>query len=144
MLMVENFGPIRASEIELRPLTLLIGPNATGKSYLLYLLWSLYRVEPSWEVIVDKAKEVFEGVKRLVGTGEFRGIASLISGFYAWFLENLGLLIGENLKDLLKDTSMVGDVGELVRRAKVVVGRGDEAAVRVFEETVEHLEHFRR
>ena len=31
---VENLGPIRSGEVELRPLTLLIGKNNTGKTYM--------------------------------------------------------------------------------------------------------------
>jgi len=38
-----NFGPLRAASIELRPLTVLIGPNGIGKSYVAVLLHSLLR-----------------------------------------------------------------------------------------------------
>ena len=40
---VRDFGPIREAEVEMRPLTVLIGPNNTGKSYLALLLYSLQR-----------------------------------------------------------------------------------------------------
>lgn len=40
---VEDFGPIAAAEIELRPLTILVGPSNTGKSYLAALLYALHR-----------------------------------------------------------------------------------------------------
>lgn len=40
-LSVENFGPIVAGEVETRPLTVLIGPNNSGKSYLAQLFFAL-------------------------------------------------------------------------------------------------------
>ena len=33
-LKVTNFGPITKAEVQLRPLTVFIGPSGTGKSYL--------------------------------------------------------------------------------------------------------------
>ena len=38
-----NFGPIRDAEVELRPLTVFVGPSNTGKSYLAGLLYALHR-----------------------------------------------------------------------------------------------------
>lgn len=41
---VENFGPIAKASIQLRPLTVLVGPSNTGKSYFATLMYSLQRV----------------------------------------------------------------------------------------------------
>ncbi len=41
-LYVENFGPIKEAEIDLRPLTVLVGPSNTGKSYLAILVYALH------------------------------------------------------------------------------------------------------
>ena len=38
---VENFGPIREGTVELRPLTVFVGPNNTGKSYMAMLLYAI-------------------------------------------------------------------------------------------------------
>ncbi|MFN8533261.1 MAG: AAA family ATPase [Dehalococcoidia bacterium] len=38
---VENFGPVGKGEFEIRPLTVLIGPNNTGKSYLAVLVYAV-------------------------------------------------------------------------------------------------------
>ncbi len=35
---VENLGPIKKEKVELKPLTVFVGPNNTGKSYLAYLI----------------------------------------------------------------------------------------------------------
>lgn len=43
-LSVSNFGPIAEAEIELRPLTVFVGPSNTGKSYLAILLYALHRI----------------------------------------------------------------------------------------------------
>lgn len=41
---VKNFGPIAKADIELRPLTVFVGPSNTGKSYLAILLYALHRI----------------------------------------------------------------------------------------------------
>ena len=43
-LQVGNFGPIVEADIELRPLTLFVGPGNSGKSYLATLLYALQRL----------------------------------------------------------------------------------------------------
>ena len=40
---VANFGPIARAKIDLRPLTVFIGPSNTGKSYLAVLIYALHR-----------------------------------------------------------------------------------------------------
>ena len=39
---ITDFGSIRRGEIELKPLTILIGPNNSGKSYAAMLMYALY------------------------------------------------------------------------------------------------------
>ena len=40
---VRNFGPIAKARIDLRPLTVFVGPSNTGKSYLAVLIYALHR-----------------------------------------------------------------------------------------------------
>ena len=40
---VTNFGPIAKAEIDLRPMTVFVGPSNTGKSYLAMLIYALHR-----------------------------------------------------------------------------------------------------
>ena len=40
---VSNFGPIVEARIDLRPLTVFVGPSNTGKSYLAILIYALHR-----------------------------------------------------------------------------------------------------
>lgn len=41
---VTNFGPITSADIDLRPLTVFVGPSNTGKTYLAVLIYALHRV----------------------------------------------------------------------------------------------------
>ncbi len=41
---VTDFGPIVNAKVDLRPLTVFVGPNNTGKSYLAILVYALHRV----------------------------------------------------------------------------------------------------
>ena len=40
---VTNFGPIIKATVDLRPLTVFVGPSNTGKSYLAILIYALHR-----------------------------------------------------------------------------------------------------
>ena len=40
---VANFGPVVNGKIDLRPLTIFVGPSNTGKSYLAILIYALHR-----------------------------------------------------------------------------------------------------
>lgn len=41
---VRNFGPVAAGDLDLRPLTVFVGPSNTGKTYLAILIYALHRV----------------------------------------------------------------------------------------------------
>ena len=40
---VTDFGPIAKAKLDLRPLTVFVGPSNTGKSYLATLIYALHR-----------------------------------------------------------------------------------------------------
>ena len=42
-LKVQNFGPIAEADIELRPMSVFVGPSNTGKSYLATLIYALHQ-----------------------------------------------------------------------------------------------------
>jgi Uncharacterized conserved protein len=46
---IEGFGPFEKAELEVRPLTVFMGRNSTGKSMLLRLLWALSSAAPALE-----------------------------------------------------------------------------------------------
>ena len=41
---VENFGPIKNGAVDLRPLTVFVGPSNTGKTYFSILIYALRRI----------------------------------------------------------------------------------------------------
>ena len=41
---VREFGPVAEGEMELRPLTVFVGPSNTGKTYLAVLIYALHRI----------------------------------------------------------------------------------------------------
>jgi len=41
---VADFGPIAEARIDLRPLTVFVGPSNTGKSYLAILIYALHKI----------------------------------------------------------------------------------------------------
>jgi predicted ATPase len=46
---IENFGPISSGEARLRPLTIFIGPNNSGKSYTAMLIRSIFELSAGFE-----------------------------------------------------------------------------------------------
>ena len=60
ILEIDDFGPIKSAKIELRPLTVFVGPNNTGKSYLAILIYAFHcaianRYEMSYSVLRRRA-----------------------------------------------------------------------------------------
>ena len=43
-IVVQDFGPVAEGDVELRPLTVFVGPSNTGKTYLAILIYALHRV----------------------------------------------------------------------------------------------------
>ena len=63
---VQNFGPIEAAEIDLRPLTVFVGESNTGKTYLAALIYALY--------------QYFEGVSQLPWSNSAASFLGLVYG----------------------------------------------------------------
>lgn len=58
-LKVTNFGPIVEADVELRPLTVFVGPSNTGKSYLAILIYTLHllfgeHLDPPWRLFLRR------------------------------------------------------------------------------------------
>ncbi len=62
---VENFGPIAEANIDLRPLTVFVGPSNTGKTYFATLVYAMHGI--------------FEGFLRIPLPNSFRSIYSILS-----------------------------------------------------------------
>lgn len=137
---IENFGPIKKADIEIKDLNVFIGKNSAGKSYLAYLLWALLSVEPNWEKIralfaefipnelireaIEKDKELREELER--ENFEFKKQAEELGKLNLELTERFKNLIiesfkrfdeiwGRNLEELIKDAFLVDSLRELVR-----------------------------
>ena len=95
---IENFRNIERMSLELRPLTIIVGPNASGKSSILYaLLWILLRVDNTILTNPPSPKEqkilLINSYEDLVFRKE-RG---------RWFGVRFVLNLDEDLKRLLRE-----------------------------------------
>jgi len=61
----KNFGPISSGEIEVKPLTILIGPNNAGKSYAANLINSLLQDTSGHNLEIMRKPFMFEAFRRL-------------------------------------------------------------------------------
>lgn len=115
-LRVENLGPFESVVIKIKPLTILVGKNSVGKSFLIYLLWALSsatprfdKVEEEWdeytrvaEVVVDKVargenpREVIIQATRIFYENIFKRAAEI------GLKERVEYAFGAELRDLIK------------------------------------------
>lgn len=72
-LSVEDFGKIGSAEIEIAPLTLFVGDNNAGKSYLTSLLWGLHNY----------------GTGRLLAFHENESVSDELKSLYKWLDEQI-------------------------------------------------------
>ncbi|MCB9737284.1 MAG: hypothetical protein H6745_32280, partial [Deltaproteobacteria bacterium] len=56
-LSVEDFGRVKRADLRLKPLTLLVGENNTGKSWLASLVWGLFRFGGQFGTQSDSLEE---------------------------------------------------------------------------------------
>ena len=88
-LSVTDFGPIAKGKIDLRPLTVFVGPSNTGKSYLAILVYALHQFFSAYSGRKDFRYFSFSHVKR-------RQSLDLsehdLSSLYAWAKETLSKL----------------------------------------------------
>lgn len=63
-LIVEDYGKIKSAEIEIAPLTLFVGDNNSGKSYLLSLLWGIEKFGVS--ALIGEKYENVRGINTLI------------------------------------------------------------------------------
>ncbi len=142
---VADFGPIAGATVELRPLTVFIGPSNTGKSWLAMLIYALHRFMGgalgsgarrlilarrmfSVPMQFDSGRAVHHAIDELVKELYRRGapadeqivLSSVLSEEMRLALERQG----EDLKNEVRRSLGVLDTGELVRK-----GAGNGATV---------------
>ena len=86
-IIIENLGPFEYAEIELKPLTIFVGKNSTGKSFLVQLLWSLmitypYKIPEALRKVESEINELVPKILEKIESGldvnkEFRELIKL-------------------------------------------------------------------
>jgi len=151
-LYLNNFGPFEEAEVELKPLTVFIGRNSTGKSMLSYLLWALSSAEPlpdrvkaGWEPVVEIAERVVKRVKE--GRIESEDLEELVKA-YVKVLEDavkhdleerFRHVFGVELRELVrigKDKAVIEVHG---RCAKIRFSLEDEVKIEEFDLCIEGM-----
>ncbi|MDE0298477.1 MAG: AAA family ATPase [Candidatus Poribacteria bacterium] len=64
----ENFGPIVNGSIDLRPLTVFVGPSNTGKTYLATLIYAFHKTLPDFSLLPVMGKHLHRFVQDLGDT----------------------------------------------------------------------------
>ena len=108
---VEDFGPIAKASVDLRPLTLFIGPSNTGKSYLATLVYALYQCfhveeydsyKRNYRYIYDLLDSV---VDSLLNSDE--SSSSMLDEFREWVMSNSDTKSRGNIDDSGESTVML-------------------------------------
>jgi len=108
-LTLENFGPLRKAEVELKPMTIFIGPNNSGKSYTATMIYALLRsverahlrpADPvrsfqSWESDARAVNTAWKSLARLCENGP---PSELDEGTVAELAQVFAKPLGEELK----------------------------------------------
>jgi hypothetical protein len=144
-LYLNNFGPFEEAEVELKPLTVFIGRNSTGKSMFSYLLWALssaepllHRVEAGWEPVVEIAEKVVRRVKE--GRIESKDLKDLVKAFVKVLVD----AVKHGLEEKFRHAFGV-ELRELVRIGKdkaVIEVHGSCAKIRFSLEDEVKIEEF--
>mgnify|MGYP000380219050 CR=1 FL=1 len=114
---VRDFGPFQEADIELKPLTLIIGRNSVGKSILAYLIWSLAITMPDPKRLGREAeKKGAENLARKIldeirkGKNPKHSLRKFIKIYIEALPEALAVDFGETLQRVF-----MAKPGELVR-----------------------------
>jgi len=140
---IENLGPIKGADLELGDVTIVIGPNASGKSFLSTLFFSLFKNNVPLEIIrrYKKIPEIKQGeinINSLIT--EVEGILSLA------FKYSLERTFGTEYKNLItfneKSSKILfsNDMGEILIemgedfRVKVTLNKELHAVINYIED----------
>ena len=90
---VEDFGPIAKASVDLRPLTVFIGPSNTGKSYLAILVYALHQCFGAGNIVpYGRVPRYHSGVQRSLFDSFFEANdddSVVIDEFRKWLLNQI-------------------------------------------------------
>ena len=110
---INDFGPIAHAEVDLRPLTVFIGPSNTGKSYLAILIYALHHVfragsEPRWLLSKNPKNSPFPAFSSIAHSDSLKKVVGN-------FLQNLTLSDAVRLEEGQLEISLPKDSAAAIR-----------------------------
>ena len=108
---VEQFGPIKKGTIDLRPLTVFVGPSNTGKTYLAILIYALHRTLRGFPRFPNMERYLFPHAEELsLSTDEIERILHKVYGDRQPALfSDLPNRIQELTKGVLRNEDLLAD-----------------------------------
>ena len=139
-LTIHNFGPIKECSIDIRPLSVFIGPSNTGKSYLAILIYALHKGFANWSRNPIRLRSSSSYFKRGSGVTSKKKFEELVSSFQKSILEaearieyeddvNIRLTLYKPFMDLVKST-IVDQEQEIVTEIERCFGSSLKEMVR--------------
>ena len=130
-LKVSDFGPIADADIELRPMSIFVGPSNTGKSYLAILIYALHQFFGAFAWTVrDRRMPVSSrspGLPFITPIADMALSATDIDHLYAWAAtERWRIESASSSGAVPSDSDLNAEVSDIVRRALGEVGSLNE------------------
>lgn len=140
---VRNFGPIAEADLDLRPLTVFVGPSNTGKTYLSVLIYALQRIFEDFldfpSLYISRLlgyglrydltdKEILQAVLNKLNSDQpfkFSDLPKVVREQAQSKLKNLDV-DGDNLETEFQRCFDIGSISELIRAC---TGQKDETTV---------------
>jgi len=107
-----DVGPFGEAVVELRPLTVFVGRNSVGKSFMAQLLWSLAEALPDFATLLGSVyeraarelggRDVLEEVVGKIRRGE--DVSSEVRLFARWLVESLGAGLAKGVEESLANS----------------------------------------
>ena len=130
-LSVANFGPIAEAKVELRPLSVFIGPSNTGKSYMAVLIYALHRFFAEYGSNVRMRRALAARVNRLEGRASTRDRGYALSlGDIETVLEwasEMNLVRPPRFRQTLANNELPESIASLIRPVLKDIGQYNEA-----------------
>ena len=127
---VVNFGPIEDADFELGDVTVVIGPNASGKSFLSFMLYSVLNARPSANP--DDLKTIPSGKFNL------SSYLDMINNVLSRTLkERFDDLFGVKFNELItigREESRITFTDETVGNLKIVLGKDFKAEIELYKD----------
>ena len=121
-LQVSDFGPIAEADIELRPMSVFVGPSNTGKSYLAMLIYALHQFFGAFAWAGRNRRihgSLYSPVLPVTALiDEMAFSATDIDHLYAWAAtERLKIRSASRSSDAPSDSDLPAEVCDIIRRA---------------------------